>query len=284
MAITEGGFAIRHSINAVAFGPRATVSAVLEAFGPGEDFALVLPTWTLDNEPGGRDAAIARLRSGGRPIASMLQASWFTLDQPERWAAEQDSLIQAVRAAAAVDAPLLYGTTGPAGWLDFDGMAAALERALAPVRAVAEDCGVALLLESINPLRRSLSAVFSFRDLADLCAATGTRLCVDLTAVALDRDIAADLARHARDIPVVQVGDLMPDTLAVGQRAVPGDGDLPLGELITALVSGGFDGVLDLEAFGPRIDAEGAGPAMARGHRAMLDLLDQVVGQTAASS
>jgi len=276
--------AIRHTINAVAFGPQASASAVIEAFGPGEDFGLVLPTWTLDNEPGGRDAAIARLRGAGRPIASMLQTSWFTLDQPERWAAEQELLIQAVRSASAVGAPFLYGTTGPAGRLDFDSVTAALDRALTPVRAVAEDCGVTLLLESTNPLRRSLSAVFSFRDLVDLCAATRTALCVDLTAVALDRDIAADLAHRARDVPVVQVGDLMPDTLAVGQRAVPGDGDLPLADLIAALVSGGFDGVLDLEAFGPRIDAEGAGPAMARGHRAMLDLLDQAGGQAAAAS
>lgn len=270
--------AIRHSINAVAFGPQARVSSVLEAFGPGEDFALVLPTWTLDNEPGGRDAALEQIRRCERPIASLLQTAWFTLDAPERWPAEREHLIRAVRSAAAAGAPYLYGTTGPAGRLDFDAMAAALDRALAPVRAVAEECGVTLLLESTNPLRRTLSAVFSFRDLVDLCAATGTGPCVDLTAVALDRGIAADLARHAREIAVVQVGDLMPDTLAVGQRAVPGDGDLPLADLIAALVRGGFDGVLDLEAFGPRIDAEGAGPAMTRGHRAMLDLLAQAGG------
>ena len=276
--------AIRHSINAVAFGPRASASSVIDAFGPGDDFAMVLPTWTLDNEPGGRDAAIARVANSGRSVVSMLQASWFTLDQPERWPAEQDSLLQAVRAAAAVGAPFLYGTTGPAGRLGFDAMVEALDRALAPVRPVAADRGVTLLLESTNPLRRSLSAVFTFRDLVDLCAATGTGLCVDLTAVGLDRAIATDLARHAREVAVVQVGDLMPATLTVGQRAVPGDGDLPLADLLAALLRGGFDGVLDLEAFGPRIDAEGPAKAMARGHRAMLGLLAQAGGQAAASS
>jgi len=268
--------AIAHSVNAVAFGPRATVSEVLAAFGPGEDFSLVLPAWLLDNEPGGWDAGLAQIRKSGRGIASLLLTSWFSLAREECWPAEREALSRVVRAAAEIGAPYVYGTTGPAGHLEFDEMAGNLARAVAPVRELADALGVRLLLESTNPLRTPINAVFSFRDLLDLCDIAGTGPCVDLTAVASERDIAADLERHAADIPVAQIGDLMPGTTVLGQRAVPSDGDLPLERLLGALVRGGFDGVLDLEAFGPRVDEEGAAPAMLRGHGVLRAMLTQL--------
>lgn len=264
---------IRHSINGVAFGPSVTVTGLVKAFGPGDDFDLVVPIWAIHNE--GWELGIERLKSAGRPVACLLHTSWFSLAQPDHWPRQQEQLAAVARAAVAVGARYVYGTSGPAAHMEFDRMADNLARAVAPVVSVAEDLGVRLLLETTNPLRAGLSAIFSLRDLVEICEASGLGLCVDLTSIATERYAAFDLERLAAEISIVQIGDIVPDTLAVGQRAVPGDGELPLARLLGALIKGGFDGILDLEIFGSGIDVEGAREATLRGHARVIEMIDQ---------
>jgi sugar phosphate isomerase/epimerase len=75
---------------------------------------------------------------------------------------------------------------------------------------------------------------------------------------------------------LVQVSDFVVGTLATPDRAVPGDGDIPLGRIVAGLVDSGYDGVFDLEVIGPRIEAEGYEPAIRRGLAAMEEILGEV--------
>jgi sugar phosphate isomerase/epimerase len=71
----------------------------------------------------------------------------------------------------------------------------------------------------------------------------------------------------------VQIADFVLGTLTTPNRAVPGDGDIPIGQQLRWLNDAGYSGVLELELAGPRIDAEGAVSACRRGLAAVEALL-----------
>jgi sugar phosphate isomerase/epimerase len=54
-------------------------------------------------------------------------------------------------------------------------------------------------------------------------------------------------------------------SLSTPDRAVPGDGDIPLARIIAALLDAGYQGAFELEMVGPRIESEGYESAIARG-------------------
>jgi sugar phosphate isomerase/epimerase len=71
----------------------------------------------------------------------------------------------------------------------------------------------------------------------------------------------------------VQVSDYVVGTLTASERAVPGDGDIPLRRLIGVLAGAGYAGPFELEMLGPRIEEEGYPAAIARGIAALEPML-----------
>jgi sugar phosphate isomerase/epimerase len=67
-------------------------------------------------------------------------------------------------------------------------------------------------------------------------------------------------------------------TLQTPDRAVPGDGDIPIARQLLALAAGGYTGRIELELLGPRIVAEGVATAAARGVRVLTEMLAQADG------
>ncbi|WP_238006471.1 sugar phosphate isomerase/epimerase family protein [Dactylosporangium sp. AC04546] len=264
---------IKHSVNAIAFGPAATVDDVLAGLEDLPGVGLTVPEWVLANS--GWERAITQLRDDARPVECLLRADWFRLDRPEAWPAQREALTRLVEAAAEIGAPYVYGTTGSAGTLEFDQAVAALAEAVGPVLETARERGVELLIESTNSLRTDVNFVFTLRDQIDVCRSVGIGLCVDLVAVWPERGVSALLQSAARDVRIVQVGDFASGTTISGQRVVPGDGDMPLPRLVGALTTGGFDGVADLEILGPRIDEEGPRSAIRRGLAWLADHTNQ---------
>ncbi len=67
-------------------------------------------------------------------------------------------------------------------------------------------------------------------------------------------------------------------------RNLPGQGDLPLLDFMTALQTTGFDGLLSLEIFNDQFRAGSARAVAVDGHRSLIYLLDQLQRQTGVSS
>lgn len=67
-------------------------------------------------------------------------------------------------------------------------------------------------------------------------------------------------------------------------RNLPGQGDLPLLEFMTALQATGFDGLLSLEIFNDQFRAGSARAVAVDGHRSLIYLLDRLQRQTGVSS
>jgi sugar phosphate isomerase/epimerase len=83
---------------------------------------------------------------------------------------------------------------------------------------------------------------------------------------------AADVMAH------VQLSDFVVGSLCTPDRAVPGDGDIPLARILEHLDAAGYSRAFELELVGPRIEDEGYASAIARG----VAYLDALLAQSVA--
>jgi sugar phosphate isomerase/epimerase len=266
----------RLSVHTVGFGVRPVRELVdpLVAHGIRR---IGVPVAQLEN--GGIGANVAALRSAGIEVLDLVQPTAFTLAEPARWPGERGRLRACVEAATAVGAPILYLTTGPAGSLTWDEAADRFAAAIAPVLGDARAAGVTLAIENTTPMRADLGFVHRIADAIDAAALAGVAVCADLFAAWTDRDLRAALAAGAGSSGVgssgagrfvlVQVADFVLGTLQAPDRAVPGDGDIPIERQLRWLADAGYTGPIELELLGPRITAEGPAQAAARAARVL---------------
>jgi sugar phosphate isomerase/epimerase len=206
-----------------------------------------------------------KLRTGLSVSASaLLHPNAFTLDEPANWPAQRVALLGSMGNAALLGAPCVYVTTGPAWRQPWESAASAFGEALGPLVGHAAMVGVRLAVEPTNPLRSDIGFVHTLRDALVLALACDLDVCVDLFACWYERDLRATLRRAAGRIALVQISDYVPGTVDLPNRAVPGDGVIPLRSLIDAVLEDGYTGAFDLELLGPRITAEGVPAALSR--------------------
>jgi len=228
-------------------------------------------------EEAGLDRAVARVRDAGLRVSNIVELGWWDLDDPTTWPAQQERLQQAADAAATFGACLVM-TTGPAGPLDWDEAETALAEALEPVAREAGEKQVVITIEPTSALRLDLSFVTTLRDGIDLARDLETGVCMEINSCFAERNLdrtireglGLDVLRH------VQVSDFVIGTLSTPDRAVPGDGDIPLARIVGALLSTGYAGAFELEMVGPRIEAEGYASAIRRGAGVVSEMLSRL--------
>lgn len=209
-------------------------------------------------------------------IAHLLLPSLFVLANPRRRDAESARARAAIDAAACAGSRRLVFTTGPAGPLRYEDATGALGEALPPLREHAAARGVALLLEVTSQLRDDLGFVHTLRDAVDLAGDLGIGVCADLLWCWRERGLEATLRRGSDLIGLVQVSDCETGSTSMPCRVVPGDGAIPLGRVLAAVLESGYAGPFDLELLGPRIDAEGGRGALRRGAARLSELLTRL--------
>lgn len=223
-------------------------------------------------EAAGLERGARLVLAAGLEVTNLLGLG-FPLTERSRWPAHQDRLQHAVAAAAEMRAKCLVLTTGPAGAWSWEEAAEALEEALGPVLADARRQGVACALEHTNSLRVDVSFLHTLRDAVDLAERLGTGVCVECNACWAERGLAGTITRGIERFRLVQVSDYVVGTLSTPDRAVPGDGHIPLGRLLGQIAGAGYDGDFDLELIGPRIESEGYASAVRRSVDALEALL-----------
>ena len=224
-------------------------------------------------ELAGLGPAARRVQDAGLRVSNLVELGWWDLDDPATWARQRERLLAALDAAAATGAPTLVLTTGPAGRLGWDDALGALDAAVAPVRARAAEQGVRLAIEHTGPLRLDLSFLTTLRDGVDAARVLGLGVCVEVNSCFAERGLEDTLRRAADVLQHVQVSDFVIGSLCTPDRAVPGDGDIPLGRILRWLDTAGYVGALELEIIGPRIEAEGYEPAITRSVSRLDELL-----------
>src|SRR5690349_18413950 len=262
--------------------PRLAVSAICSwNLGFDEDLALWaglgvghvgLYLEKMEQADGGVTRAAASVRDAGLAVSTVACRGFEMADRatwPERWR----SLEPAIGAAATVGARCLFVTAGAPGPLAFDDCVAALGEALEPLRAPAAQLGVRLAVEHTNPMRRDIGFVHSLRDMVEVARRLDVGVVFEVTNCWYERGLEETIADGAETIVVAQVSDYRVGTVTATERAVPGDGDIPLARIIGLLDAAGFDGPFELEMLGPRVEEEGYGPAIARAVAALRPMI-----------
>lgn len=231
----------------------------------------------------GWDAGLDRLRASGLGIAALIERP-FSLAEPATWAETRARITETIDVAASIGAPAIYLTTGAHISAEWGDCAAAFADAIAPAAEHAATAGVRLLIEPTSWLYADFSFVHSFADALQLTKLCDVGVCLDVFHVWTEAGLHEHLNESVERVGLVQISDYVLGDRSLPARAVPGDGGVPIGEIVSWLLAAGYDGMFDLELSGPRIDAEGhldaARRAMSRlddivsaaGHRPSMEL------------
>ncbi len=228
---------------------------------------------------GGEEAAQALVSSGGygvetivHPFQSGRQISTREVD----WVAPRADLSRVIKIAADLGAKSIYMVTGGHGSLDWDEAAHAFAAAIAPCVAEAEAAGVQLMIETTNPFFADIHLAHSLADTIKLADIAGIGVCIDLFACWAEANLKALIAQAVPKCSIVQFSDYVYGDRTIPERAVPGDGAIPLERLVGWVLAAGYEGAFDLELGGPRIRAEGELTAARRASGYMTNLLNRL--------
>jgi sugar phosphate isomerase/epimerase len=227
---------------------------------------------------GDRAAAIEQVVAAGVRVTSLLAENPFTLGDRDGWDAQADTLSEAIDIAEALACDTIVVPFGCGGSMAWERSADALEEAIGPTLRESQRRGIWFLLEFTNPLRCDVSFVHSLRDALDLGWRLDTGVCMEITASWYERNLIGTLHSGAAGIGLVQLSDYVLGTHDTPNRAVPGDGDIPLARVIGQLLDTGYEGMFELELIGPTIDAEGYESAIGRS----IEWLDHLLAELGA--
>lgn len=194
---------------------------------------------------------VAAARGSRMPIESVnALRDWGLRDDPDCRPVFEMLLEVAVETGAPVIVcvgPIRFQNMPPR-----DEVIAAVSERLAMLAELARPAGVRLALEQVGRSSTRVGAQSGIRSLADALAVVETAG----TSVGLVLD-SYNLATGG--VPFEEVARLPPERIALAHvvdglpsgspRALPGDGELPLGSFVTALGETGFDGALSIELF-----------------------------------
>lgn len=242
--------------------------------------AIGVPHMTLVTpllmQPGGLEEAQRALAAGG-PRAAVINhpmAMGSSLDRVG--AGETEKLGEAIDIAATLGAPTIYLVSGGRGSLLWEQAAQRFAELVAPCLPAARDKGVQLTVETASPLNADMHIAHTLDDTVRLAEIAGIGVCIELAACWYEADLREKFRRAMPLTRLVQVCDYVLGDRSTPNRAVPGDGVMPLEWLLGTLLELGYEGLFDLEMVGPRIQEEGPRAATKRAAENLSELLTKL--------
>jgi sugar phosphate isomerase/epimerase len=192
------------------------------------------------------------------------------------WDAARAGLSDTIQAAKAIGANSIYMLTGGRGPLTWEDAADAFAEAVAPCNAEAKAAGVKLLIEPAPMLYAAFHIAHSLRDTVLLAEIADIGVCMDVFPIWTEAGLKETIKRAAPRLGLVQIGDHIPGDMSLPNRAVVGDGAIPMKRLFGWALEAGYDGGFDLEMIGPRIVAMGPVEALRRSAEAVGKILEEL--------
>ena len=228
---------------------------------------------------GGQQAARALLDSQSLQLETIthpFQSGQHLSTREEDWLAPRAKLSRVIDIAAQLGARSIYMVTGGHGSLEWDEAARCFAAAIAPCVVQAETVGVQLMVETANPFMADVHIAHSLADTIRLADIAGIGVCIDLFSCWTEADLQSLIAKALPRCRAVQFSDYVYGDRSVPDRAVPGDGVIPLERLVRWILEAGYTGAFDMELLGPRIRNEGELAAIQRAADYMTELLNRL--------
>lgn len=198
----------------------------------------------------GWDEALKLIAAADIEVGYLSYNRIFSLDSPRNWEREERDLIQAI------DAHRYFGSRiycltgpGPAIGLTWEQSAEAFVRAVKPAAAHARAKQVSLMLEPTNSAFSDLHFLHTLHDTLEIVEAADMDICLEVDPCWMERDLKSLIRRSGPRIGLVQLSDRKLASRCM-DRAVPGDGVVPLESIIGWILETGYAGPFDLELWG----------------------------------
>ncbi|KRE34777.1 xylose isomerase [Mycobacterium sp. Soil538] len=211
-------------------------------------------------------------------LARVVSAQGYSVETVYHLFTSTEQLRRVVGAAADLGARAVYMLTGGRDGLPWEVAADRFCEAVRPCLEDAREAGVALAIENASGLYADLHIAHSLRDTVELAERAGLGVCIDVFHCWTEAHLPALIERALPRTVTIQLSDYVLGDRALPARAVPGDGAIPLEDVVAQALAGGYRHGFDLELIGPRIDREGRMSAARRGCAVVSAMLARLEG------
>jgi sugar phosphate isomerase/epimerase len=209
---------------------------------------------------------------------SVVCAGGLTEPDPERWRARIDHLAFAMDFAAALGAACVLVVPGNLCGASRENAVERSARALRQALQESDADSVELAIEPLRPIHTDF--VNTLPQALELVAAVGDPrcgVCMDTYQVWRGEDarseVLGEIAAAAASTRIVQVADSRPEPRSREDRLVPGEGVLPLVEMLAPVCSAGYDGWFAVEIMSTELWAGDYDELLERCHSGMDRIL-----------
>lgn len=207
----------------------------------------------------GEQRGIDLLRGTGLRVSNLLWAGGFTGSDGHSFSESVRDAHDAIRIAAALNAPCLVVYTGGRNGHTQNHARRLFMSALAELLPAADDYEVTLAIEPMHPLCAGewtfLTSLQDAAALIDSVSHNRLKLVFDTYHFGCEPRIVDELPRLLPHIAVVHLGDSKAPPDGEHNRSLLGDGLLPLREIIAALQEHDYNGFFDVELMGEEIES-----------------------------
>jgi sugar phosphate isomerase/epimerase len=188
-----------------------------------------------------------RLADAGLRVTNVLGVAPLGPSDHERWDDQRRHAWRALEATRMAGAECLILTTGPDPSGPWEQAARAYARSVEPILTEAARRGVPIALEHAN--RRAGDAAFptTLHDAVGLARDLGVGVCVDVGACSSEAGLRETIGAGVDTFRLVRVSDAASGAGSPRRRLVPGDGTLPLTELLGLVLDAGYCGFFEIE-------------------------------------
>lgn len=251
----------------------------LHKLEPGPFIYEQMPSVVLDASV--IEAAATEIREAGLGIASLIATGLFTEPDPDARQARLEHALFAIDAARRLGTDCLIIVPGARQGASYE---EAMDRVVDTLSRLAEpaaSAGVRLAIEPLHP--RHVDFCNTLPEALDLVERVGHEGCgvfVDLFQLSETPNLLDDIRASAGRLFGVHVADAPRELRWREDRFVPGEGVLPLRDMLAAIVDAGYDGWFDVEIMSRELWASDYDALLHRCAQGLTDLLLDVEGVT----
>ncbi|WNG85997.1 TIM barrel protein [Mycobacterium sp. ITM-2016-00317] len=209
-------------------------------------------------------------------LTDVISAQGYSVESVFHLFSSADGLRRVIEAAARADARVIYMLTGGRGEFSWEQAAGRFCEAVQPCLEDARQAGVALAVENASGLYADIHIAHTLRDTIELAESAGLGICIDLFHCWTEAHLGSLLDRALPRTQLIQLSDHVLGDRALPARAVPGDGAIPIGTVVSHALAGGYAHGFDLELIGPRIADEGSLAASRRACSVVSEMLSDI--------
>ena len=203
----------------------------------------------------GQDKGIDLLKKHGMKVSSISDAGYFLRKTRSQTAQAVQDTLTAIDLVKQLEADSLVVITGEGGsvFRSADQDRKAVIESFREIAPYAEDHGVKLAIEAVNgqryPGNTFLHTIPDVLTLLDTIGSPAIGLCFDVDHLWEEQDLLMHIHQASGRIMAVHLSDMPADPQPPFDRRLPGDGIVPLSDILNAIVDSGYNGFFDLEIF-----------------------------------